>query len=40
MISKLRKLIRWLYRSAQTGRFVSKTYAEKHPDVTTKEAKK
>lgn len=26
----------WGYRSAITGRFVSKAYAEKHPDTTVK----
>ncbi len=37
MIKALKRAWRWLFRSAQTGRFVSKKYAEKHPDVTTKE---
>lgn len=26
-----------IYRSAQTGKFVSKQYAQKHPKTTTKE---
>lgn len=38
MLEKLKALLgRIIYRSSQTGRFVSKSYAEKHPDVTEKE---
>lgn len=33
----IRKLFRWLWRSAITGRFVSRDYAKAHPDTTTKE---
>lgn len=32
-----KRLIFWRYRSAQTGRYVSRDYAERHPDVTVKE---
>lgn len=41
MLAKLkqlaRRIIRWRYRSAQTGRYVTKDYADHHPDVTVKE---
>ena len=39
MIDRIKDFIRkwWIYRSAQTGRFVSRDFAEHHPDVTTKE---
>lgn len=33
----IRKLFRWLWRSAVTGRFVSRAEAEAHPDTTTRE---
>lgn len=29
-----RRVKRWLYRSSVTGRFVSRDYAEAHPDTT------
>ena len=39
MLGKLRDALKRLfrYRSSQTGRFVTRQYAEKHPDVTEKE---
>jgi len=37
MLNVLKKLFRWVYRSAVTGKFVSKEYAEAHPDSTVKE---
>jgi len=37
MLNALKKLFRWVYRSAITGKFVSKEYAEAHPDSTVKE---
>lgn len=38
MLKKLLKALkRFIFRSAQTGRFVSRDYAERHPDVTTRE---
>jgi hypothetical protein len=37
MLNALKKLFRWVYRSAVTGKFVSKEYAEEHPDSTVKE---
>jgi len=33
----IRRFIRWLYRSAITGRFVSRRYAQEHPAETVKE---
>ena len=33
----IRKLIRWLYRSAVSGRFVSREEAEAHPESTVRE---
>jgi hypothetical protein len=33
----IRHFIRWLYRSAITGRFVSREEAKAHPDTTTRE---
>lgn len=35
----IRKLIAW-FRSAITGRFVSRRYAEEHPDETVRETRK
>ena len=37
MLNALKKLFRWVYRSAVTGKFVSEEYAKEHPDTTTKE---
>lgn len=37
MFNIIKKLARWLYRSAITGKFVSRDYAEAHPKTTTKE---
>lgn len=38
MLRRLLETIRrFRYRSSMTGRFVSREYAEKHPDVTEKE---
>lgn len=39
MIGKLKRLLKaiWRWRSSITGKFVSKSYAEKHPDTTEKE---
>lgn len=38
MLRRLLEAIRrFRYRSSMTGRFVSREYAEKHPDVTEKE---
>lgn len=34
------KLIRWLWRSAVTGRFISRKEAEAHPRESTKERAK
>ena len=38
------KLFKWIkrifYRSAKTGRFVSKEFAEENPDTTIKETRK
>lgn len=37
ILSKVADVIlrrRWVYRSAETGRFVSKAFAEQHPDTT------
>jgi hypothetical protein len=31
------RLIRWLWRSAVTGRFISRKEAEAHPETSTKE---
>jgi hypothetical protein len=33
----IRRLIRWLWRSAVTGRFISRKEAEAHPETSTKE---
>lgn len=33
----LRKLIRWLWRSAVTGRFISRKEAEAHPESSVRE---
>lgn len=33
----IRKFIRWLWRSAITGRFISKEEAEAHPETSVKE---
>lgn len=33
----IRTIIRWLWRSARTGRFVTKDYADHHQDTTTRE---
>lgn len=33
----MRKFIHWLWRSAVTGRFISRKEAEAHPDTTTRE---
>lgn len=33
----IRKFIRWLWRSAITGRFISREEAEAHPETSTKE---
>jgi hypothetical protein len=33
----IRRFLRYLYRSAITGRFVSRKYAEEHPAETVKE---
>ena len=33
----IRRLIRWLWRSAVTGRFISREEAEAHPDTSVKE---
>ena len=35
----LRVVLRVLWRSAITGRFVSRRYARKHPDTTTRETR-
>lgn len=40
MIKHLFKAVRWLYRSAVTGRFISKVEAEAHPETSVKERKK
>lgn len=37
MIKQIAKLFRWVWRSAITGKFVSRKYAEEHPETTTKE---
>lgn len=41
MLGKLKAaakaLLHWRYRSSQTGKFVTREYAEHHPDVTEKE---
>ncbi len=37
MIRAIKRLWRWVWRSSQTGRFVPRSYAEAHPDVTQKE---
>jgi len=38
MIGRLfRAVKRFIFRSSQTGRFVSRDYAAKHPDVTERE---
>jgi hypothetical protein len=37
MFHHVKKLVRWLWRSSITGRFVSRKYAEKHGDTTVKE---
>ncbi len=38
MIKRLKAWLgRIIFRSSQTGQFVSQGYAEKHPDVTEKE---
>jgi hypothetical protein len=36
-VNLLKRIIRWVYRSAVTGKFVSKKYAQDHPDTTTRE---
>jgi hypothetical protein len=36
LIERIRKGPRWRYRSAVTGRYVSKIYALLHPDTTYK----
>ncbi len=36
-MNPLKRLWRWIYRSAMDGRFVSRKYAEKHGDTTTRE---
>lgn len=33
----VKRLIRWIYRSSITGKFVTRKYAEKHPDITVRE---
>ena len=33
----IKRLVRWVYRSAITGRFVSKEYAERNPETTVRE---
>lgn len=33
----IRRVIRWLWRSAITGRFISRREAEAHPETSTKE---
>ncbi len=35
----IRKFIRWLYRSAITGRWISRKEAEEHPFESTRERK-
>jgi hypothetical protein len=37
MLSKLLKHARRIWRSSITGKFVSRDYAEAHPDTTTRE---
>lgn len=37
MLSNLLKHARRIWRSSITGKFVSKAFAEEHPDTTTKE---
>lgn len=37
MIRHIKKLARWLWRSAITGKFVSKDYADAHKDTTVRE---
>lgn len=39
MLKHVKKLFRYLWRSAVTGKFVSRKYAEEHPDTTTRERK-
>jgi hypothetical protein len=36
-MTRIRQFIRWLFRSAISGRFVSKRYADDNPDTTTRE---
>ena len=36
-MNPLKRLWRWIFRSSQSGRFVSRDYAERHPDVTSRE---
>jgi hypothetical protein len=33
----IRRLFRWLWRSAITGRFISREEAEEHPETSVKE---
>jgi len=35
--TKIKKLARWLWRSAVTGKFISKKEAEAHPSTSTRE---
>lgn len=37
MLKFLKKVFRYVYRSALTGKFVSKEYAEAHPETTFKD---
>jgi hypothetical protein len=34
---KIKSMLRWRWRSSETGRFVTKDYAEKHPATTQRE---
>lgn len=37
ILAKLRERVRRIWRSAITGRFVSKDYAKEHPETTVSE---
>lgn len=37
MLGILKRVFRFVFRDASTGKFVSRDYAETHPDTTVKE---